>query len=154
MDEKNSLRVKVIIGVVVALVVCALVPYEHWDADIVSGRLVSEGTIVERGNDAITVRLYTMSPTDDMVETDTFLVLEGTVPDDAHLGQRVRIGYSSSGGLYENPNQTVQVSYFVRDNLLVGFVLDMLIPFQSTETDLRVADIQSDGSLLVYNMAA
>nr|WP_075575889.1 hypothetical protein [Olsenella timonensis] len=153
MDEKNDLRIKIVIGVVIALIVCAFIPYAHWDTDIVSGRLVSEGTIVDRGDRSLAVRLYTMSASEDLMETGTFLLLEGYVPDDAHLGQRVRIGYSYSEGLYENPNQTVQVSYYVEDNLLMGFILDRLIPFQSAETDLRIVDVRSDGSPLVYNVA-
>lgn len=50
------------------------------------GRLVSEGTIVDRGEDAIVVRLYTMTASDDMLETGTFLLLEGYIPDEAYIG--------------------------------------------------------------------
>lgn len=57
-------------------------------------------------------------------------------------------------GLYANPGQTVQASYYVEDNLLMGFILNRLIPFQSAGTDLRVVDVQSDGSQLAYNVAA
>lgn len=153
MDETKDRRVLIAIGIAVALIACFFIPYSHWDTDIVSGRLVSEGTIVDRGEDAIVVRLYTMTASDDMLETGTFLLLEGYIPDDAYIGQRVRIGYSSSDGLYANPDQVVQVSYYVDGNLLTGFILDKLIPFQSAQTDLQIADIQSDGSQLVYNVA-
>ena len=151
-DQKRT-RALIAIGIAVALIACLLIPYSHWDTDIVSGRLVSEGTIVDRGEEAIVVRLYTMTASDDMLETGTFLLLEGYIPDDAYIGQRVRIGYSSSDGLYANPDQMVQVSYYVDGNLLTGFILDKLIPFQSAQTDLQIADIQSDGSQLVYNVA-
>lgn len=152
MDEPKDKRLLIAIGIVVALVVCLFIPYSHWDTDIVSGRLVSEGAIVERSDDAIAVRLYTMTASNDMIETNTFLVLQGYIPDDAYTGQRVRIGYSSSDGLYANPDQTVQVSYYVDGNVLTGLILDWLIPFQSAKTDLQIVDIQSDGSLLAYNM--
>lgn len=152
-DDYRKTRTKVIIGIVVALVVCAFIPYSHWDTDIVSGRLVSEGTVVDRSADAIVVRLFTMTESSDMVETGTFLVLQGNVPDSTYVGQRVRIGYSSSEGLYANPDQTVQVSYYIDGNLLSGFIWDSIFPFQSTETDLQIVDIQSDGSLLAYNRA-
>ena len=59
----------------------------------------------------------------------------------------MRIGYSSSDGLYANPDQTVQVSYYADGNVLTGLILDWLIPFQSAKTDLQIVDIQSDGSL-------
>ena len=154
MDEIKGKRVLVGIGIALALAACLFIPYSHWDTDIVSGRLVSEGTIVECSDDAIAVRLYTMTASDDMIETDTFLVLQGYIPDDAYTGQRVRIGYSSSDGLYANPNQTVQVSYYVDGNVLTGLILDWLIPFQSARTDLQIVDIQLDGSLLAYNMAS
>lgn len=88
------------------------------------------------------------------METGTFLVLEGCVPDDVYLGQRVHIGYSDPEGLYANPGQTVQVSYYVEDNLLMGFIVDWLIPFHSTGADLQIVDVQSNGSQLVYNVAA
>lgn len=152
-DEQKRMRIKIALVIAVALIACFFIPYSHWDTDIVSGRLVSEGTIVDRGEDAIVVRLYTMTESDDMLETGTFLLLEGYIPDDAYIGQRVRIGYSSSDGLYANPDQVVQVSYYVDGNLLTGFILDKLIPFQSAQTDLQIADIQSDGSQLVYNVA-
>lgn len=148
------MRIIIALVIAVALIACFFIPYSHWDTDIVSGRLVSEGTIVDRSDDAIVVRLYTMTASDDMLETGTFLLLEGYIPDDAYIGQRVRIGYSSSDGLYANPDQMVQVSYYVDGNLLTGFILDKLIPFQSAQTDLQIADIQSDGSQLVYNHAA
>lgn len=154
MDMNKDRRVLIGVAIAIALIVCLLIPYTHWDTDIVSGRLVSEGTIVERSDDAIAVRLYTMTASNDMIETNTFLVLQGYIPDDAYTGQRVRIGYSSSDGLYANPDQTVQVSYYVDGNVLTGLILDWLIPFQSAETDLRIVDIQSDGSLLAYNMAS
>ena len=154
MENAQDKRPLIVIGIIVALVVCLLIPYSHWDTDIVSGRLVSEGTIVERNDDAIAVRLYTMTASSNMIETNTFLVLQGYIPDDAYMGQRVRIGYSSSDGLYANPDQTVQVSYYVDGNLLTGLILDWLIPFQSARTDLQIVDIQSDGSLLAYNMAS
>lgn len=154
MENAQDKRPLIAIGVVVALVACFFIPYSHWDTDIVSGRLVSEGTIVERNDDAIAVRLYTMTASNDMIETNTFLVLQGYIPDDAYTGQRVRIGYSSSDGLYANPDQTVQVSYYVDGNVLTGLILDWLIPFQSAETDLQIVDIRSDGSLLAYNMAS
>ncbi len=153
MENAQDKRPLIAIGTVVALIVCLFIPYNHWDTDIVSGRLVSEGTIVERSDDAIAVRLYTMTASSSMIETNTFLVLQGYIPDDAYTGQRVRIGYSSSDGLYANPDQTVQVSYYVDGNLLTGLILDWLIPFQSTRTDLQIADIQSDGSLLAYHRA-
>ena len=153
MDETKDKRALIAIGIAVALIACLFIPYSHWDTDIVSGRLVSEGTIVDRGENAIVVRLYTMTASDDMLETGTFLLLEGYIQDDAYIGQRVRIGYSSSGGLYANPDQMVQVSYYVDGNLLTGFILDKLIPFQSAQADLQIADIQSDGSQLVYNVA-
>ena len=89
-----------------------------------------------------------------MIETGTFLLLQGYIPDDAYTGQRVRIGYSSSDGLYANPDQKVQVSYYVDGNVLTGLILDWLIPFQSAKTDLQIVDIQSDGSLLAYNKAS
>lgn len=152
-DDQKRIRALIAIGIAVALIACLFIPYSHWDTDIVSGRLVSEGTIVDRGENAIVVRLYTMTASDDMLETGTFLLLEGYIPDDAYIGQRVRIGYSSSDGLYANPDQMVQVSYYVDGNLLIGFILDKLIPFQSAQTDLQIADIQSDGSQLVYNVA-
>lgn len=57
MDEKNDLRIKIVIGVVIALAACAFIPYVHWDTDIVSGRLVSEGAIVERGDQSLAIRL-------------------------------------------------------------------------------------------------
>ena len=152
-DDQKRTRALIALGIAVALIACLFIPYSHWDTDIVSGRLVSEGTIVDRGEDAIVVRLYTMTASDDMLETGTFLLLEGYIPDDAYIGQRVRIGYSSSDGLYANPDQMVQVSYYVDGNLLTGFILDKLIPFQSAQTDLQIADIQSDGSQLVYNVA-
>ncbi|WP_102371464.1 hypothetical protein [Enorma phocaeensis] len=154
MENAQDKRPLIAIGIVVALVACLFIPYSHWDTDIVSGRLVSEGTIVERNDDAIAVRLYTMTASNNMIETNTFLVLQGYIPDDAYTGQRVRIGYSSSDGLYANPDQTVQVSYYVDGNVLTGMILDWLIPFQSAKTDLRIVDIQSDGSLLAYNMAS
>lgn len=153
MDETKDRRVLIAIGIAVALIACFFIPYSHWDTDIVSGRLVSEGAIVDRGEDAIVVRLYTMTASDDMLETGTFLLLEGYIPDEAYIGQRVRVGYSSSDGLYANPDQMVQVSYYVDGNLLTGFILDKLIPFQSAQTDLQIADIQPDGSQLVYNVA-
>lgn len=152
-DDQKRIRALIAIGIAVALIACLFIPYSHWDMDIESGRLVSEGTIVDRGENAIVVRLYTMTASDDMLETGTFLLLEGYIPDDAYIGQRVRIGYSSSDGLYANPDQMVQVSYYVDGNLLIGFILDKLIPFQSAQTDLQIADIQSDGSQLVYNVA-
>ncbi|WP_273384285.1 hypothetical protein [Enorma phocaeensis] len=154
MENAQDKRPLIAIGIVVALVACLFIPYSHWDTDIVSGRLVSEGTIVERNDDAIAVRLYTMTASNNMIETNTFLVLQGYIPDDAYTGQRVRIGYSSSDGLYANPDQTVQVSYYVDGNVLTGLILDWFIPFQSAKTDLRIVDIQSDGSLLAYNMAS
>lgn len=152
--EKKDLYIKIAAVVIVALIVCAFIPYSHWDTDIVSGRLVSEGTIVERSDNAIAVRLYTMTASNDMVETGTFVVLEGNIPYDAYTGQRVCIGYSSSEELYANPDQIVQVSYYVDGNLLTGLILDRIIPFQSAGTDLQIVDIQSDGSLLAYNKAA
>ena len=151
-DQKGKV-VKIAIVVIIAIIVCAFIPHSHWDSRIVSGRLVSEGTIVERSSNAIAVRLYTMTASEDLVETGTFLVLEGNVPDDVHTGQRVRIGYSSSDGLYSDPTQMVQISYYVDDNLL-GSLLNSIIPFQSADTDLQIVDIQSDGSLLAYNRAA
>lgn len=153
MNEAKDKRLLIGVAIVIALIACLFIPYSHWDTDIVSGRLVSEGAIVDRSEDAIVVRLYTMTASDDMLETETFLLLEGYIPDDAYIGQRVRIGYSSSDGLYANPDQVVQVSYYVDGNLLTGFILDKLIPFQSAQTDLQIADIQSDGSQLVYNVA-
>lgn len=153
MNEAKDKRLLIGVAIVIALIACFFIPYSHWDTDIVSGRLVSEGTIVDRGEDAIMVRLYTMTASDDMLETGTFLLLEGYIPNEAYIGQRVRIGYSSSDGLYANPDQMVQVSYYVDGNLLIGFILDKLIPFQSAQTDLQIADIQSDGSQLVYNVA-
>lgn len=48
----------------------------HWDTDIVSGPLVSESTIIERFDDAMMVRLYTMVASNDTAEADTFLLLE------------------------------------------------------------------------------
>ena len=154
MENAQDKRPLIAIGIVVALVACLFFFFSHWDTDIVSGRLVSEGTIVERNDDAIAVRLYTMTASNNMIETNTFLVLQGYIPDDAYTGQRVRIGYSSSDGLYANPDQTVQVSYYVDGNVLTGLILDWFIPFQSAKTDLRIVDIQSDGSLLAYNMAS
>lgn len=154
MEEEGDLRVKIFIGIVIVLIACAFIPYSHWDTSIVSGRLVSEGTIVECDDGMIVVRLYDMSETDDMVETGTLITLEGNVPDDARRGQSVRIGYSDSDGLYANPDQAVQTSYYVDDNLLMGFIVDRLIPFQSTKTDLRIVGIQSDGLPLAYNVAA
>ena len=154
MDNSSDKRPLIAIAIAIALVVCLFIPYSHWDTDIVSGRLVSEGTIVERNDDAIAVRLYTMTASSNMIETNTFLVLQGYIPDDAYTGQRVRIGYSSSDGLYANPDQTVQISYYVDDNVLTGLILDWLIPFQSAETDLQIVDIQSDGSLLAYHKAS
>lgn len=41
-----------------------------------SGPLVSEGTIIERFDDAMMVRLYTMVASNDTAEADTFLLLE------------------------------------------------------------------------------
>ena len=152
-NSSASGRAKVIAALVAILAICLVVPYEHWDADIVSGRLVSEGTIVERDDDAIVVRLFSMGSTDAMAETDTFLLLEGNVSDDAHVGQRVRIGYSSAEGLYANPDQTVQVAYRVDGNLLTGLILRKLVPVQDAGTDLTVAGIQSDGTRLAYNRA-
>ena len=154
MENAQDKRPLIAIGVVVALVACFFIPYSHWDTDIVSERLVSEGTIVECNDDAIAVRLYTMTASNDMIETNTFLVLQGYIPDDAYIGQRVRIGYSSSDGLYANPDQMVQVSYYVDGNVLTGMILDWLIPFQSAKTDLQIVDIRSDGSLLAYNRAS
>lgn len=153
MNEAKDKRLLIGVAILIALIACFFIPYSHLDTDIVGGRLVSEGTIVDRGEDAIVVRLYTMTASDDMLETGTFLLLEGYIPDEAYIGQRVRIGYSSSDGLYANPDQMVQVSYYVDGNLLTGFILDKLIPFQSAQTDLQIADIQSDGSQLVYNVA-
>lgn len=41
-----------------------------------SGPLVSESTIIERFDDAMMVRLYTMVASNDTAEADTFLLLE------------------------------------------------------------------------------
>lgn len=143
----------VIVGIIIALIVCLFIPYSHWSTRIVSGRLVSEATIVARQSDEVTVRLFSMTASSSMVETGTFLTLQGKIPDDAHIGQRVRIGYSSREGLFANPDQIVQMAYFVDDNLLGG-LLNWIIPFQSAGTDLQIVDIQADGSLLSYNVAA
>lgn len=57
---------------------------------------------MEHGDRAIAVRLYTMPASEDMVETGRFLMLEGNVPDNARLGQRVRTGCSHPEGLCKN----------------------------------------------------
>lgn len=154
--ENASLKEKrtmIIIAVFIALVAALCIPYSYWDTDIVSGRPVSEATIVDKGKDSIVVRLFTMTSSEEMIETGTFLLLEGYIPEEVHIGQRVRIGYSFDG-LFECPTQSVQIAYFVDGNLLTGFFLKSIVPFQSAATDLRIANIQSDGSSLAYNRAS
>lgn len=151
-DDKHS-PLLIVVVVVIAAVACSIIPHSYWDTRIVSGRFVSEGTIVERGDDAIAVRLYAMTESDDMLETGTFLVLEGKIPDGTYTGQHVRIGYSSTNGLYGDPDQLVQISYYV-DGSLAGFIFSRIIPPRGVDTDLRIIDIVSDGSPLSYNRAA
>ncbi|OUO19511.1 hypothetical protein [Collinsella sp. An307] len=150
---KNKWK-SIIVIAVIALLATFFIPMEHWSCKIVSGRYVSEASIIDRSDDAIAVRLYNMTSGDDRIETNTFVVLEGNIPQDAHIGQDIRIGYSFDG-LYDNPDQMVQVAYREKGSLFTGFILP-LVPFfgsSGTSDDLQVVDIQSDGSVLTYNMA-
>ena len=153
MSEERRLYIAIAVGALALLAVCSIIPHSYWDTRIVSGRFVSEGAIVERGDGAIAVRLYAMTESDDMLETGTFLVLEGKIPDGTYTGQHVRIGYSSTNGLYGDPDQLVQISYYV-DGSLAGFIFSRIIPPRGVDTDLRIIDIVSDGSPLSYNRAA
>lgn len=153
MDNERHSPLLIAVVLAISVVVCSVIPHSYWDTRIVSGRFVSAGTIVERDGGVIAVRLYNMTESDDMLETGTFLVLEGKIPDGAYTGQHVQIGYSSSNGLYGDPDQLVQISYFV-DGSLSGFILSRIIPPRGVDTDLRIIDIVSDGSPLSYNRAA
>lgn len=144
-----------IIGaVVLVLVVSFLIPTEHWSSKIVSGRYVSEASIVDRTDDTIVVRLYNMTADNNKIETETFLTLQGDVPSDTYLGQDVRIGYSYDG-LYEDTSQSVQIAYYQKGNLFSALILPRIpiLGWSDAGTDLRIVDIQSDGTLLSYNRA-
>ena len=153
--EAKHRRMAIIVIAAIALLATFFIPMEHWSCKIVSGRYVSEATIVDRSDGAIVVRLYNMTSGDDKIETNTFIVLECNVPQDAYIGQDIRIGYSYDG-LYDNPDQMVQVAYREKGSVFTGLILP-LVPFfgsSSVDDDLQVIDIQSDGSMLTYNRAA
>lgn len=142
-----------IIVVISALVVCWMIPAYHWDSSITSGRAVNEASIVEidKSADSMTVRLFSATAGDDKVETSTYLTLGGTIPEYAYLGERVMIGYSKDG-LYADTKQNVEVSFFKKGNLVTAYLLPM-IQIDPAAPVFGITDVQSDGSLLAYNVA-
>lgn len=150
--EKNK---KIIIGIVVAALLLSLViPVSYWSNPITSGRHVSEAVVVDKDTSArtLTLQLYTMSTEKNGAETDTFIQVSGDIPAGCHLGQRVRVGYSKDG-LYEDVHQKVELSFFTSGNVMTGWILPRLSPFRAAE-DYKIEDIASDGTLLVYKVAA
>lgn len=151
----DSTKKKLVIGIIIAVIVASLIiPMGYWSNSITSGRYVSEGTIVDKDTKSgtIVVRLYSMTADNNMIETSTFLEIKGDIPSDAHLGQDVMIGYSKKG-LYEDTKQKVELSFYTSGNLMTGFILPTIMPFRVIE-DYTITNVQSDGSLLVYNKAS
>ena len=147
---------KIAIIVIFVLAICWMVPACHWDSTITSGRFVSEASIVEmdRSADSMTVRLYNSSADESKVETSTYLTLGGMIPEDAYMSERVMIGYSKDG-LYADTKQTVEVSFFKKGNLITAYVLPRIqtATVDSAARIFNIIDVQSDGTLLTYNVA-
>lgn len=147
---------KIAIIVIFVLAICWMVPACHWDSIITSGRFVSEASIVEmdRSADSMTVRLYNSSADESKVETSTYLTLGGMIPEDAYMSERVMIGYSKDG-LYADTKQTVEVSFFKKGNLITAYVLPRIqtATVDSAARIFNIIDVQSDGTLLTYNVA-
>ena len=79
-----------------------------------------------------------MTAKQDRVETDTYVALQGNIPSDCYLGQLVRIGYSKEG-LYQDTNQSVEVDYMVKGNLLMNVILPGLkLTAHSVADDLKI----------------
>ena len=120
---------------------------ERWRCPIVSGRCASKGRIVERAEDVIAVRLFNMTVNASKREADAFLMLVGHVLPDAYVGRDVQIGCSYDG-LQVNTAQSLQVAYRVDGNQSTC-LFDEFVPFAfGTMNDLRIAEVQSDGSQL------
>lgn len=148
-------RTKIAILVIVALVICWFIPYSYYKGKITSDRLVSAAEVVAIDDDAISVQLYSMTSSDNLIRTNTFLLLQGDIPNGVYIGQRALIGYSYSGGLYDNPSQSVQVSFYVDGNVLTGVILRIVNPFPGAGiSTLKIADLLSDGTHLGYSVAA
>ena len=147
---------KIAIIVIFVLAICWMVPACHWYSTITSGRFVSEASIVEmdRSADSMTVRLYNSSADESKVETSTYLTLGGMIPEDAYMSERVMIGYSKDG-LYADTKQTVEVSFFKKGNLITAYVLPRIqtATVDSAARIFNIIDVQSDGTLLTYNVA-
>lgn len=76
MNDRNNMHLFISVVAAIVLAACSFFLRSHWDTDIVSGPLVSEGIIIERFDDAMMVRLCTMVTSNDTAEADTFLLLE------------------------------------------------------------------------------
>lgn len=57
------------------------------------------------------------------------------------------IGYGKDG-LYADTKQTVEVSFFKKGNLITAYVLPKV-----AAPVFNITDVQSDGTLLIYNVA-
>ena len=75
----------------------SMILMERWRCPIVPGRCAGEGRIVERAEDVITVRLFSMTVNASKREADAFLMLVGNVLPDDYLGRDVQIGCSYDG---------------------------------------------------------
>ncbi len=150
--RNRNIAIGIVIAVIVVLVVCAFVPMSYWDDKISSGCYISEAVVADINkastDQTMTVQLYSESK-----PTNTTLLLQGDIPDKAHVGQQVDIGYSKEG-LYEDTSQSVQVSYYVDGNVLMGFVVHGILQLRPAANSLKIADLHSDGTALTYYVAS
>jgi hypothetical protein len=151
MDDVQKRKAGIAAGIIAAVaVVLLMIPMDYWMGKIPSGRMVSEGEVVSVSSSSIKVRIIYTQPER---YSDNYLVLQGDVLDEAHKGQRVRIGYNRTDGLFEDMSQTVVMEYRVSGNALQGLVLSRIMPGLFVR-DLRIADVQLDGSLIPYSVAS
>jgi hypothetical protein len=148
--EKSKRNMYIVIAVVAAVVISFLIPMSYYDGSIPKGRAVSDGVIVSEADSSIIVQIYNASADGNSRPTGTYIVLQGDIMDRAHEGQSVQIGYSKDG-LYEDTSQKVAIAYEIDSNAFF-WLLNKVMPF-ATAKDLKIIDLQSDGTLLTYYVA-
>lgn len=149
MEDKT--KKYLIIGAIVVLVILFIIPANHWNPPITSGRYTNTAEIVSFSKDgeSMKVQLYDADRSNKTLK-DCYLTIKGNIPASAYEGQKIIVGYSKDG-LLEDTKQSVQVSYEESTNALVAWIIDNILPFRVCSEDYKITDTKLDGSLLSYN---
>ena len=152
MVKDSGSKAPLIIGIaIVAIVVCALIPYKAWDYTVFSDRDFVEGQVSAIDGNQIRVDINTsMGENYEPSPLGAYVVLEGDVPDYCRSGQSVIISIPSGSSLLQRVDKDVEVHFYKDTNVLMGLIVPMIAPVHVGAPSMTLKEINLNGTLLLY----